>query len=175
VTSASIVLTPGHNGEPPAQSPNGDPDWQIDLAELLVDSAVPVVSPLVPRDTDEAADLDITRRAHWVAHCAVGIASARVPAPVLLVVCGETGCHVPALGFAQRAARRELAGYVLIDADVPPPGAAGGDWPDAPVTYVATPAADPECVTQARLRGWRIIEVAALEQVAQALLVAAEV
>jgi hypothetical protein len=56
---------------------------------------------------------------------------------------------LPALGFAQRASRRRVAGYVLVDADLPRPGVQ--DWPDAPVTYVGGPGAE-----QARLRGWDV-------------------
>ncbi|MDA8436049.1 MAG: hypothetical protein M0Z98_08700, partial [Actinomycetales bacterium] len=65
----------------------------------------------------------------------------------------------PAVGFSQRAARRAVSGYVLVDAAVPPAESRGGDWPDAPVHYVASPAADPLEVNQARLRGWTVHEV----------------
>jgi hypothetical protein len=65
----------------------------------------------------------------------------------------------PAVGFSQRAARRGVSGYVLVDAAVPPAESRGGDWPDAPVHYVASPAADPLEVNQARLRGWTVHEV----------------
>ena len=107
----------------------------------------------------EAGDDARTARAHWVAHLAIGIAARSARAPVLLVLGGDSGAMAPAVGFSQRAARRGVSGYVLVDAAVPPAESRGGDWPDAPVHYVASPAADPLEVNQARLRGWTVHEV----------------
>ena len=42
---------------------------------------------------------------------------------------------------------------------MPPAESRAGDWPDAPVHYVASPAADPLEANQARLRGWTVHEV----------------
>jgi hypothetical protein len=94
-----------------------------------------------------------------VAHLAIGLATRSAQAPVLLVLGGDSGAMAAAVGFSQRAARRAVSGYVLVDAAVPPAESRGGDWPDAPVSYVASPAADPLEVNQARLRGWAVHEV----------------
>ena len=61
----------------------------------------------------------------------------------------------PALGLSQRAARRPVAGYALLDADCPDAGALPVDWPDAPVHYLASPAAPGPALDHARLRAWR--------------------
>ena len=79
---------------------------------------------------------------------------------MLLVLGGESGAMAAAMGFSQKAARRAVSGYVLVDAVVPPAESRAGDWPDAPVHYVASPAADPLEANQARLRGWTVHEVA---------------
>ena len=48
----------------------------------------------------------------------------------------------------------------IPEAATPPAESRGGDWPDAPVHAVVSPAADPLEVNQARLRGWTVHEVA---------------
>ena len=107
--------------------------------------------------------------ADWTARSALAIQSAAPEAPLLLVAAGDWARHAPALGFAQRSARRTVGGYLLVDPELPAPGA---DWPDAPVTVVVTPLADADTRTSAlaaRLRGWEVLEgdpVAAIENVA---------
>lgn len=100
----------------------------------------------------------------WVAHCAMDLARDEGRPPVLLVAHGGSGRMLAALGFAQRASRRRVAGYVLVDAELPRPGVQ--DWPDAPVTYVGGREA-----ALARLRGWEVLEgadiAADLRQVAE--------
>jgi hypothetical protein len=78
---------------------------------------------------------------------------------------------LPALGFSQKASRRPVAGYVLIDDQLPKAGTAGGaDWPDAPVTYVATGPDYADTAHQAELRGWTTFTgVAAIVGVRDAL------
>lgn len=98
-----------------------------------------------------------TARAHWVAHVAVQLSAEATRGPVLLVLDGRTGPLAPSLGLSQRAARRQVAGYVLVDADPPVAGQQGDDWPDAPVAYLASPSADPVILAHARLRGWRLL------------------
>lgn len=155
MTTATVVLTPPLPGAPVVVD-------LPDLADSLLDDVrlggVRVLSPHVPDAAPE--DDERTATAHWVAHLAIGLATGGAVAPVLLVLAGSAGALAPALGFSQKASRRAVSGYVLVDAAVPPLESRGGDWPDAPVTYVASPDADPGEVKQARLRGWTVLEVA---------------
>jgi hypothetical protein len=157
VSIATVVLCPPLPGTRFGYDP-------AELADALLDDArartLRIVSPFVP-DT-ETGDDERTARAHWVAHLAIGLATSGAVAPVLLVLGGSSGGLTAALGFSQRAARRAVGGYVLIDAAVPPAESRGGDWPDAPVHYVASPDADPLEVNQARLRGWDVHPIADL-------------
>jgi hypothetical protein len=154
VSIVSVILCP--------PLPSGVPAYDAAaVADVLLDDArmrgVRVLSPAVP-DT-EPGDDERTASAHWVAHLAVALSVGGAVAPVLLVLDGPAGALAPALGFAQRAARRAVAGYVLVDAATPPAESRGGDWPDAPVWFLASPAANPLEVNQARLRGWTVVEV----------------
>lgn len=128
-----------------------------------------VVPP--PEPADPGLDLK-TATAHWVAHIALNLTQAQPTKPILLVAHGAAGQLLPAIGFAQKASRRPVAGYVVIDGQLPKVGAA--DWPDAPVTFIRTPAdSDTKSVTAgtlpvageaepqdparvAELRGWTV-------------------
>lgn len=101
---------------------------------------------------------DTTDEGTWVARTAIALTAAvqqsLLTPPLLLVFAGEHARQAPHLGFAQRAARRSVHGYVLIDPELPAPGSVS-DWPDAPVTVVLSePDADIE--RDARLRGWEV-------------------
>lgn len=152
MTAATVVLCPPLPGAAAAYD-------AADTADVLLDrtGGYRVLSPYVddPAPEDDAR----TQRAHWVAHLSIALASGNAVAPVLLVVDGTAGAMAPALGFSQKAARRAVSGYVLVDAVVPPADDRSLDWPDAPVVYVASPAAGPEHLAQARLRGWEVVEV----------------
>ncbi len=91
-----------------------------------------------------------------VAGLAADLNTAAVPGPVVLVSHGRTSRLLPALALAQRAAHRQVRGYVLVDSPVPAPGQ---QWPDAPVWWNCTADA-PEAVLKAeltaRLRGFRV-------------------
>jgi len=154
VTTATIVLCPPLPGSGPTYDP-------VEVVDAVLDdprsSGLRALSPFVPEPED--GDDARTVRAHWVAHLAVALATGGAQAPVLLVLAGTGGALAPALGFSQKASRRGVGGYVLVDAATPPAESRGGDWPDAPVHYVASPAADPLDVNQARLRGWDVVEV----------------
>lgn len=154
MTTASVVLCPPLPGAPTVVD-------VADVADSLLDdprlAGVRVMSPHVPDAAPE--DDERTATAHWVAHLAIGLATGGAVAPVLLVLAGSAGALAPALGFSQKASRRAVSGYVLVDAALPPLESRGGDWPDAPVVYVASPDADPAQVKQARLRGWVVREV----------------
>ncbi len=95
----------------------------------------------------------------WVARTALAITAAvtqgHVRPPLLLVMSGALARHAPALGFAQRAARRAVRGYVLIDPQLPRAGQVS-DWPDAPVTVVLADTDDPRA-RDAHLRGWEVL------------------
>ena len=114
-----------------------------------MDSAVPGAFTVPPFDDDDT----------WVARTALAITQAcqdQVAGPPLLLVLAESSArHAPQLGFAQRAARRAVRGYVLVDPELPRPGAVS-DWPDAPVTVVLTHAEDPRA-RDAHLRGWEVL------------------
>ncbi len=77
---------------------------------------------------------------------------------LILIFRGEQAAFAPYIGFAQRAARRSVIAYVLINPQLPRPGVVS-DWPDAPVYVVLTPDA-PDHVRaverDARLRGWPV-------------------
>ena len=96
----------------------------------------------------------------WVARVALSLAGAAssLVEPLLLVLAGRQARLAPSLGFSQRAARRAIAGYVLVDPVLP--AATTSDWPDAPVTVIITPQADDDVRSSAlaaRLRGWQIV------------------
>lgn len=89
-----------------------------------------------------------------------GATSVSGAGPLLLVFTGAACTRAPYVGFAQRAARRAVSGYVLVDPILPAPGAVT-DWPDAPVTVVLTADADADTRSAglgARLRGWDVVE-----------------
>lgn len=106
----------------------------------------------------------------WLTHVSAALhrvlhgtgAGTATAGPLLLVGAGGAGPLLPGLGFALHAARRSVAGYVLVESPLPAAAAAdrpGGDWPDAPVTYVLAPDAAEEwrsAALQARLRGWMV-------------------
>lgn len=95
----------------------------------------------------------------WVARTALTIsemvAAGRLRPPLLLVLTGRLARHAPNLGFAQRAARRAVRGYVLVDPELPAPGTVS-DWPDAPVTMILADENDTRA-RDARLRGWEVL------------------
>ena len=168
VTPGSVVLCPPLPG-------TSAPVDAADLADALLDlpalRGVRVLSPYLP--DGEPGDDARTLRAHWVAHLSIALATEGAVAPVLFVLAGAAGELAPALGFSQKAARRAVKGYVLVDAAVPPVESRGGDWPDAPVFYLASPAAEPLDVNQARLRGWDVVGLPDLSPDSVAVAVAA--
>jgi hypothetical protein len=115
---------------------------------------------VVPAVDYESQDDDRTKRAHWVAALAVAMSAGAISSPITLVLAGASGALAPAVGFSQRAARRLVIGYILIDAELPTVGGAHEDWPDAPVIYLHSPQAQVLNVNQARLRGWDVVAVA---------------
>ncbi len=127
-----------------------------ELAAELLTYGVSVL--LIPAAEPTGDGLDYkTATAHWIAHNAASITAALPEQPILLVALGPSGALLPALGFSSRASRRRVAGYVVIDGDLPKMGTP--DWPDAPVTVVTTTAASAATVAEAataKLRGWTV-------------------
>lgn len=136
VDPSAVVIT--HRVAPNDRSGNGT------VTGTVTPLGAVVLDPLPDDDT-------------WVARTCLAITAVctegRATPPLLLVLEGERARHAPALGFAQRAARRSVCGYVLIDPTLPAPGS---DWPDAPVTVVLTQASD-QTERDARLRGWEVV------------------
>ncbi|GLU49754.1 hypothetical protein [Nocardiopsis ansamitocini] len=99
-------------------SPLGDAaDW----AELPRDLADLGAQTLIAEITDDDRPPFAAR---YVARAALEIAAAEPAGPVLLVAAGAAGPLLPLVAAAQRAAHRQIAGYVLVDALLPQPGAA---------------------------------------------------
>jgi hypothetical protein len=121
-----------------------------------------VLTPGASYAVPDAVDLSgqAVADAEWTARVALGLAAESPAPPVLLVFTGAAAAQAPHLGFAQRSARRAVAGYVLVDPVLPRPGAVS-DWPDAPVTVIVTAGADEDtrsAALGARLRGWEVLE-----------------
>lgn len=68
---------------------------------------------------------------------------------------GRMGQLLPRIAFARRAARIAIPEYLLVDCDLPP---SAGDWPDAPVRFMATTDAFATHRNVARQRGWSIAD-----------------
>jgi hypothetical protein len=139
VTDITIAFLPPVPGE--------QHTWREVAADVAAyNFAVRLIRDMPP--TPVSGDLDLAGA--WVAHCALQLAAEQVRTPVLLVAHGEAGRMLAALGFSQKASRRRVVGYVIVDGELPKPGV--HDWPDAPVTYIGTRQAG-----QAGLRGWELL------------------
>jgi hypothetical protein len=68
--------------------------------------------------------------------------------PLVIVAVGDLAALLPAVALAQRAARRQVLAYVLIDPEYPP---VSEGWPDARVYVLGSPGVD---LRTAELRGW---------------------
>lgn len=73
--------------------------------------------------------------------------------PVVLGGYGTMARLLPRVAFARRATRRPVVGYLLIDGDLP---TVAGDWPDAPVTFMATRSGFEAHQKIAAERGWQV-------------------
>jgi len=154
VSIATLVLCPPLPG---GTATIDTPELTDAILDHMDGRNVSVISPTIP--AAEPNDDLRTQHAHWVAYLAVALSKANAVSPVMLVLSGTNGPLVTALGFSQRASRRAVGGYVLVEADIPSAQSRINDWPDAPVFYVASPTADPDACMQARLRGWTMIDV----------------
>jgi len=71
------------------------------------------------------------------------------PAPLLVIVAvGAMAALLPSVALAQRAARRQVLAYVLVNPEYP---AVSEGWPDARVHVLGSPEFD---LRTAELRGW---------------------
>lgn len=139
MTDPTIALLPTLPGE--------GWSWREVAAELAAYSHdVVIVNDLPPTSTNGELDL----AGAWVAHCALELAAKRDRPPALLVAYGGAGRMLAALGFSQRASRRRIVGYVIVDGELPRAGVT--DWPDAPVTYIGARESH-----LAELRGWELL------------------
>lgn len=82
------------------------------------------------------------------------------PAPLVIASVGERALLLPAVALSQRSNHRSVSQYLLIEPELPP---VTDGWPDAPVTIV-TDDADSEAARQGRLRGWRVLSLAQLDE-----------
>jgi hypothetical protein len=150
MTGVTVVLCP-------ALDPGAPDGLRRELAGVLAGWGLPAVIPhRQPRDGAELTDERLGIAA-WVADQAVAITAAQVEGPLILVSSGDANRAVPALGYSQRASRRGVVAYVLVDAPLPDPSRAGTDWPDAPVIHVTSPGLDSAAAESAKLRGWSTV------------------
>ncbi len=142
----------------PALDPGAPDGSRRELAGVLAGWGVHVVIPhRQPRADLEEADERLGMAA-WVGDQAIAITGAQVEGPLILVSRAAANRAVPALGYSQKASRRNVVAYILIDGPLPDASRAGADWPDAPVIHVTSPGADAEPGRAARLRGWSTVE-----------------
>ena len=142
----------------PLLDPSASDGPRRELAGVLAGWGIPVVIPHIqPSQGAQAVDARMGI-ASWVADQAIAITAAQVDGPLILVSSGDANRAVPALGFSQRASRRNVVAYVLVDGPLPDPSRVGTDWPDAPVVHVTSPGAAEGPAAAARLRGWSTIE-----------------
>ncbi|MFC7328179.1 hypothetical protein [Marinactinospora rubrisoli] len=139
MTPASAVLL---------HSPLADARAWGALPERLARRGGPLADVVVPSVEDDDRP---PYAARYVARAALEIARAAPAAPVLLAAAGSAGPLLPAIGAAQRAAHRRIAGYLLVDALLPGSGRASRadlaatqtpEWP-GPAPDAADPAARP--------------------------------
>lgn len=129
-----------------------------ELQAELVGRGIPAFLPEVPAVDDAVPER--LADAKRVAYTAIWLNENAVAGPIVCVARGTAARLLPGLGFAQRSTHRLVSGYVIIDGPTPAPAQ---EWPDAPVWWLVTPAADAELggqVLTAKLRGFQVIEQA---------------
>ncbi len=83
----------------------------------------------------------------------------RFTGEAVVVAAGRAALLLPAVARSQRAMRRGIVGYLLLDPELPTVSDA---WPDARVTVVCEPTT--EASLQARLRGWDVLSPGEIDQ-----------
>lgn len=129
------------------------------VAAELVGRGIPVYAVADVELPEELPERLVASRT--VALWAIELNAAELSGPIALVAHGDAALLLPTIGFAQRAAHRQVHSYVLLDAPVPTPGQ---DWPDAPVWWCSGDGPSSSTseasvtVLQARLRGFEVVE-----------------
>lgn len=145
---------------PPLLPDTAVPTWHDPLAAALAAAGIPVIALRTrpgPHPGGEPED-ERMRLAGWVADQAVAVTASGVDRGLVLLAHGSAIPGLPALSLSQRAARRSVVGYVLVDGHPPRPGTpATADWPNAPVLYLRSPGAPPLGLPAAQTRGWRCV------------------
>jgi hypothetical protein len=113
-----------------------------------------VTNVMVLGDAPGLDDLAVTRvlppagEAPLAARVCAEITRLAPTPPLVIVAVGDLATLLPAVALAQRAARRQVLAYVLIDPDYPP---VSEGWPDARVYVLGSSGVD---LRTAELRGW---------------------
>ena len=113
-----------------------------------------VTNVMVLGDAPGLDDLAVTRvlppagEAPLAARVCAEITRLAPTPPLVIVAVGELATLLPAVALAQRAARRQVLAYVLIDPEYP---AVSEGWPDARVHVLGSPGVE---LRTAELRGW---------------------
>jgi hypothetical protein len=126
--------------------------------EAVADFAANLAFTLRPQEVHTVGGIDHELPENeWLAQVSLAIARTdKAFQAIHLVAFGKTVSRLPAVAFAQRAARRRVQSYVCIN-DIPQGQFV--DWPDAPVTFVKSNALVLADVTStAKLRGWHLME-----------------
>ena len=123
--------------------------------EAIADFAANLSFSLRPQEVHIIGSIDPNLAEHeWVAAVSLGISRTdKAFQAVHLIAVGEAASRLPAIAFAQQAARRRVLSYVCINAI---PQGQFADWPDAPVCFVTSDEKS-ELFSVARLRGWTTI------------------
>ncbi|MEY4323411.1 MAG: hypothetical protein RL410_1192 [Actinomycetota bacterium] len=136
MTSRVIVL-PSLDGEAVA-------DFAANLSFMLRPQEVHIIGSIDPHLPEH----------EWVAAVSLGISRTdKAFQSVHLVAIGDAASRLPAIAFAQLAARRRVLSYVCINSI---PQGQFADWPDAPVCFVTSDEKS-EHINIARLRGWESV------------------
>ncbi len=121
-----------------------------------------VTNVMVLGDAPGLDDLAVTRvlppagEAPLAARVCAEITRLAPTPPLVIVAVGELATLLPAVALAQRAARRQVLAYVLIDPEYP---AVSEGWPDARVHVLGSPEVE---LRTAELRGWETGQVTGL-------------
>ena len=113
-----------------------------------------VTNVMVLGDAPDLAELEVTRvlppagEAPLAARVCAEITRLTPTPPLVIVAVGDLAALLPAVALAQRAARRQVLAYVLIDPEFP---AVSDAWPDARIYVLGSPGVD---LRTAELRGW---------------------